>query len=481
MTPRSLSDLERDVDRDLRLVSYPADTWVPGRTVGAAGVLDVLVVGAGQGGLTVASKLLRDGVTNLLVIDEAPEGGEGIWLRYARMETLRTPKHIGGPDLGIPSLTFQAWYEAQHDAAAFAALRYIPKEAWQEYLNWFRRVLRIPVRNNTRFCGVAPAEGCLRSTVVIDGREQDLLTRKLVLAGGIETSGSWWMPRAIESLPRRFRAHTADEIDFEKLRGSRVAVIGAGASAFDNAAVALEHGADVCLLCRRPELQRVQPYKALAYAGFLRHFGELDDPARWRMMNHLLTVREALTRETWDRATRHPNFEIVTGAPVTAASIDDASQSVVLDTPRGSFRANFVICGTGFEIDLRARPELRGVAEHVALWADRYEPPAAERNDRLGRYPYLDAGMAFTEKRHGAAPWIRDIHCFNFGTTLSFGPSGSSLSALKFAAPRLADAITRDLFRQDAAYHERRFLAYDTPEFPLTFARDEASRAGPGH
>jgi hypothetical protein len=30
------------------------------------------------------------------------------------MLTLRSPKQLIGPDLGVPSLTFRAWYEAQH-------------------------------------------------------------------------------------------------------------------------------------------------------------------------------------------------------------------------------------------------------------------------------------------------------------------------------------------------------------------------------
>ena len=67
--------------------------------------------------------------------------------------------------------------------------------------------------------------------------------RKIVLATGQEGIGGWWMPEPIAALPARFRAHTNEMIDFQALRGKVVAVLGAGASAFDNAAVALEHGA----------------------------------------------------------------------------------------------------------------------------------------------------------------------------------------------------------------------------------------------
>jgi hypothetical protein len=36
----------------------------------------------------------------------------------------------------------------------------------------------------------------------------------------------------------------------------------------------------------------------------------------------------------------------------------------------------------------------------------------------------------------------------------------------------MVHAITRDLFRADFAAHEERIRRYNTPEFPLTFARD---------
>jgi len=482
MSPTSLTELEQDLARDLDLVAYPDQPWVPPRTHEGEPVLDVLVVGAGQGGLAMAAGLLRERIVNIEVVDESACGEEGIWMRFARMQTLRTPKHIGGPDLGLPALTFQAWYEAQHGAAAFTAIKYIPKAQWQEYLGWYRRVLGLPVRNGVSFVGVAPvsgaADGLLRVELRAGDQPQHRFVRKLVLAQGIHSSGDWWMPQAIRALPAPLRAHAADAIDFAALRGKRVAVIGAAASAFDNAATALEHGAaNVRMFCRRDELQRVQPYKLLAYPGFLRHFGSLPDATRWRQMNHLLTTREALTRETWERVTIHQNFDLVTGAALLDARVAEGVRGVRLNTARGIFEADFVICGTGFDTDLSLRPELEGLADRVALWSDRYEPPAAERNPRLGQYPYLDDGMAFLPRTPGEAPWVGDVHCFNFGATASFGPSGSSISAMKFAVPRVVHAIGRDLFRGDAAAHEERLLAYATPEFDLLFARDDPARA----
>jgi hypothetical protein len=43
-----------------------------------------------------------------------------------------------GPDMGVPSLTFQSFYEAKYGAAGWAALDKIPKEEWMAYLMWYR-------------------------------------------------------------------------------------------------------------------------------------------------------------------------------------------------------------------------------------------------------------------------------------------------------------------------------------------------------
>jgi cation diffusion facilitator CzcD-associated flavoprotein CzcO len=474
--PTSLAALEARVRRDLALIAYPEHEWVPPRVTDAGEpVLDVLIVGAGQGGQAIATGLLRERVSNILVIDRAPRGAEGPWRGYARMRTLRSWKTVTGPDLGIPSLTFQSWFEAQHGAAAFERLGKIDKGDWQDYLLWLREVLGLPVRNGVELVALSPDGEHVRARLREAGVESSLVARKVVLAMGIEASGRWWMPENVAALPPRFRAHTADDIDFTRLAGRRVAVLGAGASAFDNAATALEHGAaEVRLFCRRAELQRVQPYKAISYPGFLRHFGTLDDATRWRFANYLLDVREALPIETWNRCTRHANFHVHTGSPWEA--VDQRGEAVAIRTPAGEFVVDFLICGTGFVLDPAARVELGPAAAQVATWADRYTPPPDEANPRLNGAPYLGPGHELTEKTPGAAPFLRNIHAFDFGATVSFGPSGSSINAMKFAVPRVVDAITRELFQADSAAHYRRLRDYQEPEFPLEFARDAGAQ-----
>jgi cation diffusion facilitator CzcD-associated flavoprotein CzcO len=207
------------------------------------------------------------------------------------MPALRSPKQFTGPDLDIPSLTYQSWHEARFGEENWRKLDLIPRELWAEYLLWFGRVVGVPVRNGYEIA--TAAGGLLAATVESDAGVQTLYARKVVLATRQEGMGDWTIPEPLRHLPVSLCVHTAEPIDFAGLRGKQVAVVGAGASAFDNAATALEAGAAaVHLFCRRAEIQVIQPYRWLTFRGFLRHFSDLDDGWRWRFMRAILEMRE---------------------------------------------------------------------------------------------------------------------------------------------------------------------------------------------
>lgn len=98
----------RQVARDLDLLRLPPPPWTAAATgPDGAPAADVIVVGAGMYGIAAAAALAMKGL-RALMLDRAPEGQEGPWITYARMETLRSPKHLPGIALGIPSLTYRA-------------------------------------------------------------------------------------------------------------------------------------------------------------------------------------------------------------------------------------------------------------------------------------------------------------------------------------------------------------------------------------
>lgn len=465
MTDERLTALERQVAGDLARTAHPRAPWLAARTApDGTPAHDVLIVGGGQSGLATAFGLMRSQVTNILVLDEAPAGREGPWRTYARMPTLRSPKDFTGPDLDIPSLTYQSWHEARHGSASWQALELIGREAWADYLSWFGRVTGLPLRNGRQVTDIAPAGELLAVTAIADGGRSEVFhARKVVLATGQEGTGGWTIPAEIAALPPGRRAHVAEPIDFAALAGKRVAVVGAGASAFDNAASALEAGAaSVHLLCRRAEIQVIQPYRWLTFRGFLRHLCDLDDAWRWRFMNRILSMREGFPQATYDRCARHANFHLHEGAPVRNAR--ETGEGVALSLPLGELEVDFVIAATGIDIDLSRRPELARFSGNVAAWADRYTPPPGEENARLGRFPYLSDSYAFCERESGLTPYLKDIHLFSIASSVSFGASGSSINAMTTAVPKLVHGITRDLFSADVARHWQALEAYDVAQ-----------------
>jgi cation diffusion facilitator CzcD-associated flavoprotein CzcO len=453
MADTSLAQLTSRVRRDLELLEYPRREWLnPRHTERGDHVYDVAIVGAGQGGLATAFGLLRDRVTNLVCLDENPLDRAGPWLRFARMRTLRTPKYLTGPDLGIPSLTPRAFYEAQHGPDSWHSLDLLPKETWAEYLSWYRETLNIPVRSDTRVGALEWDTAARAFRVPCSGPsgERLLYARRVVLATGIEGSGQWHTPELISrSLPERCYAHTRADIDFAALAGKRVAVLGAGASAFDNAATALEHGAaEVRLFFRRKQLVDVNAYRWAEFTGFLRHVGDLPDADKWRFILQIVRMGQLPPKDTFERARAHAGFHLQPGAGWRGVEL--AGNAIRIDTEAGTFECDFVIVGTGFVTDLRLRPELQNFEPQIARWADRYTPPDAERHEDLLRHPYLGSHFEFSERTPGAAPYLAHLYNYTFGGLLSLGFGGASISGMKHSIPRLVSGITRSLFLEDS-------------------------------
>lgn len=458
-----LQQLQDDVERSFRWSAPQPANWVP-PTPGADH--DVFIVGGGQTGVAIAYGLRLRGITRVRVIDLAAPGEAGIWTSIARMNLLRTSKYLSGPEYGNPALSFRAWFETRHGAEAFDALTRIRRGDWAEYVDWYRRTVGVEVRYRTRLLEIEPRDdGLLRLHLEHDGRRYTETTRKLVLATGFGGAGEDNVPDGIRALPAALWAHTSAAIDFAALAGKTVGIVGAGPSAFDAAGVALESGARaVHLFSRRGEIAH-QP-ESPAYApppafpparqpGAMEHFHRLPDPVRWRY--HLVTQQAGASTpiDSIERVTRFDNFHLHLDAPWQAES---DGRTVVAQAGGEHFRLDFVIAGTGFRVDLAARPELARIVDRIALWGDRYAPPAGEASAAGSLYPYLGEGFEFVEKTPGQAPWLANIHCYNFAASLSCGKNLSDVPSMP-ELPRLLSGITRGLFFADLDHHAARITA----------------------
>ncbi|HEU4620173.1 MAG TPA: FAD/NAD(P)-binding protein [Gammaproteobacteria bacterium] len=509
--PAGASRLDAQTSRIARWAGPAPGDWVrahPGTDH------DVVIVGGGQSGVAIAHGLRRMGVGRVEVIDQAEPGQAGIWRTIARMHQLRTPKTLmPGPEAGNVALSFRAWYETLNGAAAFDALDRIPRLAWADYLDWFQRATETNVRYRTRLLEIEPQGGVLRLHLESDGARRIETTRKLVLANGYAGAGGPNLPDFMRALPPAVWTHTTGRIPVETLRGKVVAVIGAGASAFDAAAVALEGGAkEVHLFNRRAYIDYQSPAAPAAsrpaptssrpaptpsdpaptpsrsaptstrpapspspvergYPNVRELTYELPDVMRWR--NFLLGDRRvaSVPLDSLERAVDFKGFHIHMSTSLTDVAVG-GNGKVAAKAGGRTMRFDYVIAGTGYRIDLAAQPELVRIHDSIALWRDRYRPQPGEENRAGEAHPYLGPGFEFQPREGTGAEYLRNIHCFNLAAELSFGVPVGDVPSMAYH-PRLVAAIARDLYLEsvDAAAHERYINAPLVPPDPAPYER----------
>ncbi|MGW6129083.1 SidA/IucD/PvdA family monooxygenase [Cellulomonas sp. NPDC055163] len=443
-----MTDLTSRADRIRRLFGPDPAPWVRESSTDH----DVVVVGGGQSGLAIGFALRRAGTGRVQVLDAAAPDGTGVWTTTARMRTLRTPKAWPEPEFGHPELSFRAWYEDQRGESGYEELDRIERLDWAAYVAWVEDTLQVPVRHRTRLVDVVPADD--RLTLVLQvtaaGRTHTVeeTTRSLVLANGVEGTGGPALPVALSGLPSSLVAHTSDAIDFGALSGRSVAVVGAGASAFDAAGTALESGAEVHLFTRRPELIIQGPGGfGPPNLGARNNYHRRPDADRWRQKVTVARGGRSAPLASLERALAHPDFHVHLAAPWHSAR--PAGGRLLVQAADGSHTFDLAIAGTGFQYDPRTRPELARIADEIALWRDRYEPPAELVDDDLGSYPYLGPGFELLEKHPGRAPWLSRIRVFSAAASMSFGYPVGDVQSLAPLVPRLVDAVGRDLFFED--------------------------------
>ncbi len=457
LPPGSPQHLETQTRLALRWAGREPADWVRPK----AGVEhNVVIVGAGQSGLSLAYGLKRRGIGRVSLIDQAAPGQAGIWRRIARMQQLRTPKTLAGLEPDNPALGFRAWFESLNGPAAFDALDRIPRLAWADYLDWYRQTTGTTVRYGTRLVSIEPAaDDTLRLHLEVDGQPRVETTRKLILATGYAGAGGPAIPDFLQALPSSVWTHSTGSIPVN-LAGKVVGVIGAGSNAFDAAAVALEGGAaEVHMFNRRAYVDyqggpATGPAPDRGYAGPTDLNYELPEVVRWR--NYLLGERRvaSVPLDSLQRAVAFRNFRLHLNASLSDVAMNNGQ--IVARVGSRTHRFDYLIAGTGYRIDLSAQPELARIHDAIALWRHRYQPQPGEEHAGGGAHPYLGPAFEFQPRAGVKADYLRHIHCFNLAGQLSFGiPVGDVPSVVDH--PRVIAGIARDLFVAgvDVATHQR--------------------------
>jgi lactate dehydrogenase-like 2-hydroxyacid dehydrogenase len=245
----------------------------------------VLVVGGGQAGLSIAARLKALGV-DALVVDRWPRVGDNWRKRYHAL-TLHNQVHVNH----LPYLQFPPTWPV-----------YIPKDLLAHWFEAYVEALELNYWTGTEFLGGSYDEHQGRWRVRVrraDGSERELHPQHVVLATGV--SGIPNRPE-IPSLAN-FRGsvlHSSQYTDGEAWRGKRAIVIGTGNSGHDIAQDLYSSGAAVTLVQRSPTLIiNIEPSAQLVY-GLYSEGPPLEDC-------DLITaaVPLALSKKTHQLATAH--------------------------------------------------------------------------------------------------------------------------------------------------------------------------------
>jgi cation diffusion facilitator CzcD-associated flavoprotein CzcO len=213
---------------------------------------DVLVVGGGQAGLSIAARLTQLNVDTLIVDREARIGDN--WRNRYHALTLHNQVQVNH----LPYMPFPPNWPI-----------YIPKDKLANWFESYAESMELNFWTGTEFGGGSydPARG--RWTVTLrhtDGRTQQMHPRHIVMATGVSGIPNRPPIPTLENF-RGTVLHSSQYSDGEAWAGKRALVIGTGNSGHDIAQDLHASGAAVTLVQRSPTLvTNVEPSAQLAYA-----------------------------------------------------------------------------------------------------------------------------------------------------------------------------------------------------------------------
>jgi FAD-dependent urate hydroxylase len=382
----------------------------------------VAIIGAGPYGLSLAAHLAADRVEHRIFghpmqfwSNVAAAGGSRFLRTYCFGTTISTPR---------PGFTFPD-YSGPRGLETFEPCSI---SDFADYGQWFQRA-NVPWVERTDVVHVSGEPHRYKLTLA-DG--PGLTAEHVVVATGL--AGFAYMPAALGPLRPALAAHTSEISSFAAFEGRKVAVIGAGQSALEAAALLSEAGAQPCLLVRErsidwmsrvPEKRNLwrrlrSPISALGsgpVAWTLAHFPgamhHVPDESRARIFKNYLTPGGA-----WWLRHRIEN-QIPIHVATTVEGARETSGRVVLnlrvENEGGSIAreltVDHVIAGTGYNIDVDRLSFL--------------DSELRSSIQRLGRAPRVNASFETS---------VPGLHVIGPASAMSFGPLFRFVAGCEYAS-----------------------------------------------
>ena len=214
----------------------------------SSSIVDIVIIGAGPYGLSIAAHLRKTPLTFRIF-------GTPMQSWRQQMPKGMLLKSDGFAScLYDPDSAFTLGHYCKEMQLPYADVGIpVPCETFVAYGLEFQKRL-VPMLEETNITSVR------RTTTGFELQTADGQTvqaRKVIVAAGITHFG--YLPQFLSDLPRECVTHSSQHHDLSGFRDKKVAVIGAGASAVDIAAILNEHGAHVELVARRQEISFHKP------------------------------------------------------------------------------------------------------------------------------------------------------------------------------------------------------------------------------
>jgi thioredoxin reductase len=243
----------------------------------------------------------------------------------------------------------------------------LTRDRFLAYADWFAEQLVPDVRDET-VTAVSAVDGGFRVTFA---NAAPVFARQVVVATGVIPYH--YIPAELAGLPAELVTHTAQHQDLSVFKGRQVAVVGAGQSSLETAALLHEIGASVQVIARRPKVSWNDPNpRELRLADhFTRPVTQLcegwrcyfwNTPNAFRMLPENYRITKARTvlgpsGSWWLKDRVDGVVDVVTGHSIREATARGSGVRLVLDGPGQSLLdADHVIAGTGFRVDLARLP-----------------------------------------------------------------------------------------------------------------------------
>ena len=317
---------------------------------------EVLIIGAGPYGLSISTHLRGRGIDHLIV--------------GRPMDTWRAHMPVGmylksepyGSDMSSP--------QAGYDLEGYCRSERIdgigrgiplPLERFLDYSDWYIKQLVADVSDET----VTEIKATNGGFQVAFADAEPVAARNVVIATGVLPH--FYIPAELSGLPPELLSHTADHHRLDRFKGRHVAIVGAGSSALEMAALLHEAGCEVQLVVRCPD-SPVWGTRALPLTPVTRLRNNRlcegwkcplwNSPTLFRMLPQSVRVTKARTvlgplGAWWLKDRVMGVIEILGKTHVRGAEPSGSGVKLLLEGPtRSSLEVDHVIAGTGFRIDL---------------------------------------------------------------------------------------------------------------------------------